>query len=77
MDVNGRRAKQYMGPNYPSTWARMQGKGRVFYTSLGHREDVWMSDQFKMIAMAGLAWASGRVDAEVKGNVMEVCPELK
>jgi type 1 glutamine amidotransferase len=22
-------------------WARNQGKGRVFYTSLGHREDVW------------------------------------
>lgn len=23
------------------SWAREEGKGRVFYTSLGHREDVW------------------------------------
>lgn len=26
---------------FPISWAREEGKGRVFYTSLGHREDVW------------------------------------
>lgn len=26
---------------YAVSWAREEGKGRVFYTSLGHREDVW------------------------------------
>lgn len=26
---------------YPIAWSKMYGKGRVFYTSLGHREDVW------------------------------------
>jgi type 1 glutamine amidotransferase len=26
---------------YPVSWVREFGKGRVFYTSLGHREDVW------------------------------------
>lgn len=26
---------------YPVSWVREEGKGRVFYTSLGHREDVW------------------------------------
>jgi type 1 glutamine amidotransferase len=26
---------------YPIAWAKEYGKGRVFYTSLGHREDVW------------------------------------
>ncbi len=31
----------YDRPPFPATWARMHGKGRVFYTSLGHREDVW------------------------------------
>ena len=40
----------YRRPDYPSTWARMQGKGRVFYTSLGHfneelDEPVLPSDQ--------------------------------
>ena len=26
---------------YPVSWGREFGQGRVFYTSLGHREDVW------------------------------------
>src|SRR6266566_7148548 len=27
--------------DFPIAWCKMYGKGRVFYTSLGHREDVW------------------------------------
>ncbi len=27
--------------HYPVSWCKEFGKGRVFYTSLGHREDVW------------------------------------
>ncbi len=27
--------------HYPVSWCRMYGKGPVFYTSLGHREDIW------------------------------------
>lgn len=27
--------------DYPISWCKEFGKGRVFYTSLGHREDVW------------------------------------
>src|SRR5205085_11404447 len=31
----------YDRPNFPQTWARKHHSGRVFYTSFGHREDVW------------------------------------
>ncbi len=27
--------------NYQIAWCKEYGKGRVFYTSLGHREDIW------------------------------------
>jgi len=27
--------------DYPIAWCKKYGQGRVFYTSLGHREDVW------------------------------------
>jgi type 1 glutamine amidotransferase len=30
--------------DYPIAWKRNYGSGRVFYTSLGHREDVWSTD---------------------------------
>ena len=29
---------------YPIAWCKEFGSGRVFYTSLGHREDMWESD---------------------------------
>jgi len=27
--------------DFPIAWCKQFGKGRVFYTSLGHREDIW------------------------------------
>jgi type 1 glutamine amidotransferase len=64
----------YARPNYPSTWARMEGKGRVFYTSLGHREDVWQHPGFQAILVGGLQWALGRVEADVSPNLDKATP---
>jgi type 1 glutamine amidotransferase len=30
--------------DYPISWCKDYGQGRVFYTALGHREDVWSPD---------------------------------
>lgn len=30
--------------DYPISWCKPYGNGRVFYTALGHREDVWCPD---------------------------------
>lgn len=30
--------------DYPIAWCKRYGKGRVLYTSLGHREDMWDAD---------------------------------
>lgn len=45
-DTQGIEGKDYERPLFPSTWARRHGKGRVFYTSRGHREDVWNDPTF-------------------------------
>ena len=65
----------YRRPNYPCTWVRMHGKGRVFYTSLGHRQDVWINPFFQAIVLGGLGWALGNVQADVKPNVDRVTPQ--
>ncbi len=64
----------YQRPPYPATWARMHGKGRVFYTSMGHREDVWTNPIFQQIALGGIAWALHNVDADVTPNIATVTP---
>ena len=69
------KGHDYERPNFPQTWARMHGKGRVFYNSMGHREEVWSDSKFQELAIAGLNWATGRVDAVVPANVAKVTPE--
>lgn len=38
-------------------WTRTEGKGRIFYTSLGHREDVWTNPVWRQHLLGGMAWA--------------------
>ncbi len=65
----------YHRPNYPSTWARMYGKGRVFYTSMGHRSDVWTNPVFQSVLIGGINWAVGNVEADVTPNLQTAAPE--
>src|SRR5207249_3518770 len=59
MDTKGMTGDMYQRPPYPETWARKHEKGRVFFTSLGHREDVWQSDFMQNLVLSGLSWALG------------------
>lgn len=70
----GMEGDEYQRPAYPSTWVRLHEKGRVFYSSLGHREDVWTNPVFQSVLAGGLNWALGRVDADVTPNLATVAP---
>ena len=45
--------------DYPIAWCKQYGKGRVFYTSLGHREDVWLNADYQQHILGGIKWALG------------------
>jgi uncharacterized protein len=60
-----------MPGEYPIAWVKEYGKGRVFYTSLGHRQDVWAPDipkaenpasvaeAYQQHLLGGIKWALG------------------
>lgn len=48
---------------YPMAWTRAHGKGRVFYTALGHREDVLQAPWFREHLLGGIQWALGAAPA--------------
>ncbi|MGQ9573709.1 MAG: ThuA domain-containing protein [Thermoguttaceae bacterium] len=73
-ETEGMKGDCYQRPDFPATWARRHGKGRVFYTSLGHREDIWTNPFFQAIALGGLAWAMGNVQYDIKPNIDRVTP---
>jgi len=60
--------------NYQIAWAKNYGNGRVFYTSLGHREDIWdpntpanfkrmnskeIAEAYQKHILGGIRWALG------------------
>jgi type 1 glutamine amidotransferase len=73
-DCTGMHDIDYDRPAFPATWARKHEKGRVFYTSMGHREDVWENPLFQQILLGGLSWAFGNVEADVTPNIKEAAP---
>ena len=74
-DPAGMTGAEYQRAPFPETWAHLQGKGRVFYTSMGHREDVWDNPIFQSILLGGIEWALGRADAEIPPNLTQVAPQ--
>lgn len=64
----------YQRPPYPATWARIHGNGRVFYTSMGHRDDAWANPTFQEILIGGIRWALGDAKADVTPNITNIAP---
>ncbi len=44
---------------YLVSWAKSYGRGRVFYTSLGHRQEVWRSPLYQQHILGGIEFALG------------------
>ena len=76
IETKGMNGDMYDRPNYPTAWARMEGKGRVYYNAMGHREDVWDGDLFKNMIIGAVAWTTGAKDAAVPANLKETAPDF-
>ena len=74
LQTHGMKGIDYQRAPFPCTWARAQGKGRVFYTGLGHREDVWTNPLFQDLVLGGVGWAAGNVPASVVPNIEKATP---
>jgi type 1 glutamine amidotransferase len=74
MDAPQMKGPMYDRPAYPNTWARSEGKGRVWYTAMGHREDVWTNPTFQQILVGGIKWALGEAAADVTPNIQTAAP---
>jgi type 1 glutamine amidotransferase len=45
--------------DFPVAWARTYGKGRVFYSSLGHAPESWDDPRIQQMYLGALKWALG------------------
>ena len=44
----------------PLAWQKAHGSGRVFYTALGHRQEIWDDARFRKHLLEAIRWAIGR-----------------
>jgi type 1 glutamine amidotransferase len=81
-----KEVKEYAGVS----WCKAAGQGRVFYTSLGHREDLWSTDeikdrkntvelagQYQQHILGGIKWALGLAEGNATPNNLGVSLEAK
>ena len=57
--------------DFAVTWAKMYGKGRVFYSTLGHPPENWDRPDMRAMYTGSHRWALGLVDADVTPRPLE------
>jgi uncharacterized protein len=51
--------------DFAVAWAKMYGKGRVYYTTLGHVDENWDDPRFQKMITEAIQWALGMVNADI------------
>jgi uncharacterized protein len=53
----------HLNGDYPLAWAKMYGKGRVFYGSFAHSAETWDLRSVQQMYFEAMRWALGLTDA--------------
>ena len=51
--------------DFAVTWAKMYGKGRVYYSTLGHSRENWDDPRLQEMYIEAIQWAMGVANADV------------
>jgi type 1 glutamine amidotransferase len=51
--------------DFAVTWAKMYGKGRVYYTTLGHVQENWDDPRFQKMLIEAIKWTTGITNADI------------
>jgi type 1 glutamine amidotransferase len=51
---------------WPLAWTRSYGRGRVFYTALGHEASVWQDARYQRLLTNAILWSVRRLPEEAK-----------
>ena len=57
-----------MGEDHPVVWTRCVGKGRSFYSALGHQPEAYMVPQHVNMLKGAIEWAAGIHGSRCRGG---------
>ena len=68
LETKDMKGPHYQRPPYPNTWARMHGKGRVFYSTLGHTEEAWSDPDIRKMYFEAIKWVLGMTEGSMASH---------
>jgi type 1 glutamine amidotransferase len=74
LDTSTMNGNAYKRAPYPVVWARMEGRGRVFYNAIGDRAENWQNPFHLNLLAGGIRWAIGDAKASVSPNLKTAAP---
>ena len=54
--------------DFPVAWSKMYGKGRVFYSTLGHTEESWDDPDVRTMYFEAIRWALGMTEGSTASH---------
>lgn len=75
LDTSTMEGNMYKRGNYPITWIHPYGQGKVFYTAMGHRDDVWALPAYQKLISGGIDYALHRVTVDDSPNIETTAPK--
>jgi type 1 glutamine amidotransferase len=70
LDVKPGDTRAHADGDYPLAWAKMYGKGRVFFGSFAHASATWDIRDVQQMYFEAIRWALGLTDADVVPHAM-------
>jgi len=68
MSLNMAKCNPKMPYQVPISWVKEYGKGKVFYTNLGHNEVTWTNKTFLKSVEGGVRWVLGQESGDATPN---------
>ena len=67
IDLNNPRVHR-TDRDFAVAWAKMYGKGRVFYSTLGHTKEAWDDPEIQKMYFEAIKWALGLTEGSVASH---------
>ena len=56
--------------DFAIAWAKTYGKGRVYYNTIGHREESWDRKDVQTMYLEAIKWAMGLTQADISSHAI-------
>ena len=68
LKIDGNKRVKRDDRDFAVAWAKMYGKGRVFYSTLGHTNESWSDPAVKTMYFEAIKWALGMTEGSTQSH---------